>query len=134
MTKNSAAKNTTWKWFSKYTRTRDCLRTMNSLEYGRCISCNAVVKLEEADAGHFIPGRKDAYLFEETNCHLQCARCNRFLQGAWVEYEQAMLKLYGQAEVDRLKALKFAVVKFNDADYKALATKYRLKYKELLNG
>ena len=125
------AKDRAWQWFSKYVRLRDCISTTLGTEYGKCISCGALVRIEEADAGHFIPGRKDAYLFVETNVHLQCKRCNRYLGGNWVPYERAIISLYGKEECERLKGLKFEPHKFTIAEYREIADTYRKKCNEL---
>ena len=130
--KASKAKATAWMWFSRYIRARDCMAYSGTILDGRCISCDKPVRFDEGDAGHFIPSRRDSILFEETNCHLQCRKCNRFEQGAWVEYESAMLLKYGPKEVDRLKSLKFTTVKLRESNYREIADKYRKKYKELI--
>ncbi|RKX92021.1 MAG: recombinase [Spirochaetes bacterium] len=118
------AKQRAWEAFSRYIRTRDCIATTGSPEYGRCITCGQVYPFGKLDAGHFIPGRSDAVLFEEHNCHAQGIRCNRFAQGAFVEYEMALRELYGEEEVERLKQLKFKTVKYSLQDFIAIKKKY----------
>jgi hypothetical protein len=122
----SKSKATAWTWFSKYIRLRDTP--------GRCCTCGAHIEFSTCDAGHYIPGRKDAYLFDEHNCHGQCPKCNRFLQGCWVEYEAFIIDKYGGAENERLKGLKNKVVKLTVADYRAIAKEYRIRYHELLES
>ncbi len=125
------AKDRAWGWFSKFIRLRDCIRTTGTGLYGYCITCGKPVAFKLADAGHFIPGRKDAYLFEETNVHLQCKPENKYAGGAFVEYEKALLELYGPEEVQRLKDLKPVYKKFTVQEYREIADKYRKKYNEL---
>lgn len=85
------------------------------------------------DAGHFVPGRSDSLLFDIRGVHPQCRRCNRFLQGAWVEYEQWMRKKYGQRVIDELKAKKSQVKKYSIAELLALDKYWKDKLRELDN-
>ena len=67
--------------------------------------------LQGLDAGHYLAGRGNAILFEETNCHPQCSYCNERLcgnQGAYLIY---MFSRYGQAEIERLLELKHGPAK-----------------------
>lgn len=134
MAKNSAAKNTAWKWFSKYIRLRDCLRTTGQIEYGRCISCGKIFPFGEGQAGHYIPGRRDAYLYEETNCHFQCVYCNYHLHGNTSKQMPILIELYGKTEIERLETLRHVKRSIKDPERRAIATEYRLKCKDLLNG
>ena len=118
------AKDAAWKAFSIYIRTRDAVIETGDVHSGRCISCGRLIPVAGNDAGHFVPGRSDAILFEEHNCHLQCIRCNRFAQGAFVDYEMALRELYGEEEVERLKQLKFKTVKYSLQDFIAIKKKY----------
>ena len=125
------AKDAAWKEFSRYIRTRDAVVETGDTTRGRCITCGRLIPVYGNDAGHFVPGRSDAVLFEEHNCHLQCARCNRFAQGAFVEYELALRDLNGEEEVERLKQLKFKHVKYSVQDFINLKIKYRAMTKML---
>ena len=126
------AKATANGWFSKYIRLRDCISSTRGVEYGRCVTCGDLKEFKALDCGHFVPGRTDALLYDEHNAAAQCQRCNRFMQGQWVEFERALLARYGQPEVDRLKRLKNKVTKYSIPELRAIADKYREKYKSLL--
>ena len=128
------AKACAWRWFSKYIRARDCLRTTGDLKTGVCISCGNTVRFEKLDAGHFVPGRGDSVIFEPTNCHAQCGPCNRFKQGAWVPYFYAVNDLYGRDEAQRLMGLYFIKLSYTSEEYREFADIYRGQYKELCNG
>ena len=82
-----------WLWpvFSKYIRTRDCVKTTGSPLHGRCVTCGKLYPISKLQAGHFIPGRYDAILFDEEQVHAQCYRCNMKLQGMWHKYYLFML-------------------------------------------
>ena len=126
------AKATANGWFSKYIRLRDCISSTRGVEYGRCVTCGDLKEFKALDCGHFVPGRTDALLYDEHNARAQCQACNRFRQGQWVEFERALLDRYGLQEVTRLKRLKYSPVQYSVPELRAIADKYREKYKTLL--
>ncbi|RLD22206.1 MAG: hypothetical protein DRI69_01840 [Bacteroidetes bacterium] len=128
------ARATAWGWFSKYIRVRDFMADTGDLKEGHCITCGKTLRFENADCGHFIPGRADSVLFNERNSHAQCVPCNRFKQGKWIEYEKAIIDRYGQAEVDRLKDLYYIKISYTEAEYRNIADMYRAKFKDICNG
>lgn len=81
--------------FSHYVRTRDCLRTTGSVEYGRCFTCGNAVPYAESQCGHFIKRACKALRYERRNAHLQCKECNEFFGGNMDVYEANVLALYG---------------------------------------
>jgi len=125
------AKQTAWRWMSAYIRLRDALETMDSTEYARCVTCGSVHHIKSMDAGHFVPGRTDGALWDERNCHAQCKRCNKYLGGNLVEYRPFMLHRYGQDVIDELWRNARSPVKHTESDYRALAARYRDKYRAL---
>lgn len=100
------AKDKAWASFSKFIRTRDCLRTAGTLEEGVCISCSRTTPYKGSQAGHFIAGRTNAILLDEDLVHLQCYHCNIGLSGNYVEYFVQMEQLYTRDEIDILRARK----------------------------
>jgi hypothetical protein len=56
-----------------------------------CVTCGKKYQIGKLQAGHFIPGRFDAILFDEEQVHAQCYRCNMKLQGMWHKYYLFML-------------------------------------------
>lgn len=131
------AKKTCWKAFSKYIRIRDCIRTMKSLEYGKCISCGRVYPINKLQAGHFVPGRHNANLFYEKGCHIQCMGCNIYKYGNVLNYMDGLIKLYGKKIVAEIRdndktTFKFTVEileekrKFYIEETKKLTQSYRL--------
>ncbi len=83
--------NFLWPTFSIYIRTRDCIRTTGNRLYGKCVTCGRRLPFKKLQAGHFIPGRTDAILFDDRQVHAQCYRCNMKLQGMWHKYYLFML-------------------------------------------
>ena len=117
------AKKEAWKWFSKYIRKRDSLNG-----HFVCCSCGRMYEEEKAQAGHFIPGRKNAVLYSEEGTHAQCYNCNMNLQGNWPGYYQFMKEKYGQKVIDRLLEDSKEIVQMKAVDHLEVAEKYRLKY------
>ena len=120
----AAVKKIAWREFSLVVRMEEALQFSGS-GVGQCCTCGDWRHYKSADAGHFIPGRGDAILFERTNVHFQCPKCNRFEQGKWVEYEEFMLKKYGREEVDRLKALKKSIRKYSEPELSDMVKQFR---------
>lgn len=125
------AKATAWKWFSKYIRTRDCINTTGLRDQGKCCTCNTKKPISKLHAGHFISGRNNAILFDETGVHAQCERCNKWLNGNPIPYGAYMINTYGKGIIEAKYTEARAIVQYKEADYREIATKYRLKYKSL---
>ena len=86
-----------WIIFSKYIRMRDAKKAGSiALDWLKCYTCGKDLRIEEAEAGHFIPRGKHATKFNEGNVHSQCPRCNRFLHGNLAHYTLALQSEYGQ--------------------------------------
>ena len=61
-----------------------------------CISCGTA-QTDLWDGGHF--KKAELYsgtIFNETNCHKQCRKCNRFLGGNELNYREGLIKRYGE--------------------------------------
>ena len=101
----SVLKSKCWHLFSEIVRSRDCQKTMNRLDWGKCITCGIIKEFKELQAGHFIPGRHNSVLFDLRNCHAQCYRCNVLLKGNPIKYDRFMLETYGQGTIDELERL-----------------------------
>ena len=98
----SALKDDVWAIFSRFIRTRGCLQSTGTLYQGKCVTCGRVYDFKKLQAGHFIDGRTNSILFDETGCHPQCHGCNMFKSGAKLEYREWMVKNYGEDTVTRL--------------------------------
>lgn len=88
-------KKRVWRTFSRYIRLRDCLFTTGTLTHGKCITCEADLPIGELQAGHFISGRHNAYLFSEEGVHAQCEGCNKWGGGKPLIYRRKIVELYG---------------------------------------
>lgn len=112
-----------WKLFSEYIRRKD------ADEGGtvHCYTCRRPIFWKEAHAGHFVPGRTNAVLFNEDVVRPQCVGCNIFRGGAYHDYTLRMLDEVGREKVDELLALKHKTVKFTRADIEELIASYKEK-------
>jgi len=125
-------KDTAWKYFSKYIRVRDALKTTGTTTHAKCVTCGKIQRIEDMDTGHAIPGRANGILFSEDLCHAQCRDCNRYGGGELKRYRQILIALHGQEKWDEWEAMKHKFVKFTTADYKRLAGEYRQKIRDLI--
>jgi len=88
-------KDTVWKYFSRYIRTRDCIATTGTLNRGRCITCGQVFDFKDLQAGHAIPGRHNSILYDEELVNAQCKFCNGYGGGRYAEYASWFVRKYG---------------------------------------
>jgi hypothetical protein len=96
-----------------------------------CCSCGKIYPIKSAQAGHFIPGRNNAVLFEENGVHAQCYSCNIGKGGNWPGYYEFMLEEYGQIEIDKQLEARNKIVQYKLSDYLEIAEIYKQKLKEL---
>ena len=133
------AKNKAWTEFSKYIRTRDCLRFTGTPDEGICVTCGREFPFKELQAGHFVGGRTNALLFDEEIVYSQCARCNLYLKGNYQAYTLFMLREYRkhpnpEAIIEGFLARKNLTLKLTEQDFLEIAEKYKRKTNELKNA
>lgn len=121
--KKKTAKKKAWEWFSKYIRLRDA----DNFGVVQCCTCGGVGNWKDQQAGHFISGRNNAILFEETGVNTQCVRCNIFFNGNPVEYFVFMERKYGRKEIERLREISRQTRKYSTQDYLDIANTYKAK-------
>lgn len=126
-------KREAWAWFSQYIRLRDCLKTTRTLHYGKCYTCSREIAFKGSQAGHFLPGRKNAVLFEEDQVHLQCMPCNVWEHGSWPEYYEHMVKDWGLDRVQQMMYERHAVKKLTRADLENIIARYKQKVTDLIS-
>ena len=124
-------KKQVWTICSQYVRMRDCLKATGSLDYGNCITCSRLVRYKEAHAGHFVGRGHGATLFDETNVHLQCARCNCFGGGEVLKYRREIIRLYGEGYDIQLEEKAMETKHFTVDELIELKAYYTQKVKEL---
>lgn len=85
-------KNTVWKEFSRYIKLRDADKD----GFCTCCTCNKKLRFDDINchAGHFVSGRGNNVLFDETIVHAQCSYCNKYLSGNYHNYTVFMMEKY----------------------------------------
>jgi len=127
-------KKKAWDEFSKFIRLRDALKTTGHQDFLVCCSCGKTYPAFGkgcAQAGHFVPGRGNAILFDERGVHGQCYNCNVNLKGNWPGYMDFMLKTYGHEVVDELLRLNKTVRKYGVVELEEMRDSYKKKMEEL---
>lgn len=82
------------------------------------------------DAGHYLKAEiYSGLVFEETNVHKQCRKCNHYLGGNELGYRDGLIKRYGIAYVLELenKKLTGRYYKWSDEELETIKTKYKIK-------
>jgi len=132
------AKDRAWKSFSKYIRTRDCLRFSNDPELGMCVTCKRSYPFKQLQAGHFIQGRGNSVLFDERLVYSQCVGCNgnppMGKGGNYVEYYVFMLEEWGQIMIDEFRDLKNQTVIYKIHDFHRIEEEFKEKTEKLLDN
>lgn len=131
----SKAKKKAWEQFSLFVRLRDSLLTVGNTTQCACVTCgNIYPTLGRSciQAGHFIPGRKNAVLFHEDLVHGQCHICNMWRKGDWVTYERKMIEMYGREKVEEFKLLADVTIKYTVTELQEIEAKYKAKVEDIL--
>jgi len=116
------------KWFSIYTRIRDC----DGDGEGVCCSCGkSKIYWRDADAGHFIPRQHRATRYHERNVHLQCRHCNRFNNGAPGGYASFIIQRYGVSTLENLDRLSRTTVKWTAFEINNMAETFKQKAQQI---
>jgi len=85
------------KYYQKWIRKRDSSH--------KCISCGSDSDL--VDAGHYFKAEVySGLIFNEKNCHKQCRKCNRYLNGNEINYRLGLVERYGEDYVKKLEQIK----------------------------
>lgn len=126
------AKDAAWTEFSKFIRTRDCIRTTLTLDRGVCVTCSREYEYKKLQAGHFLAGRTNSILLDEDLVHAQCYGCNMGQNGQYVEYFVWMEHTYGRITIDMFRLRKTQAVKLNEQEWRAKAQEYRAKTTRLI--
>ena len=118
-------KKQTWDVFSIFIRTRDCLKTTGTIEYGLCFTCRKRYHFNDLQAGHFVAGRGNSVLFDELGVNAQCKRCNVFLHGDPLIYRRRLVELYGEGMVQMLEDKKYKTKRYSIAELDLLTIHYQ---------
>lgn len=120
-------KHKAWKIFSEYVRRKDA-------DEGGTVSCYTCDKLlywKESHAGHAIPGRHNAVLFDLDIVKPQCPRDNIFLGGRYEIFTTKLIREHGLEWFEKKLSDARQVVKYTRADLEGLIGEYQEKLKGL---
>jgi hypothetical protein len=91
-----------------------------------CISCNHLLPIIAAQAGHFRPGTISSLKFNEFNVNLECVQCNCHSQNHLIGYRKNLINKIGLAKVEELEAVPFGEnYKWNREELQAIINKYK---------
>lgn len=128
---NKTLKEKAWKIFGLYIKLRDA----NEYGFCTCCTCGKVLPFDskKCHAGHFVPGRGNAVLFNDKIVHAQCSECN-FNSGEQARYMLFMKRSYGYSDNDIEVILKDkkAVLKLTDACVENVIVIYYTRVMEML--
>lgn len=101
-------------------------REASTAGYCRCYTCDKLLEIIEAQAGHAIGGRHNAVLLDEEIIRVQCSGCNIFKRGNYQVFITKLIEENGfawwQAKLARSKmAIKYSrpTLEFLIESYKA---------------
>uniref|UniRef100_A0A6M3K491 Putative lambda recombination protein n=1 Tax=viral metagenome TaxID=1070528 RepID=A0A6M3K491_9ZZZZ len=130
----STIKRRAWDAFSKFIRTRDCIKTTGCPDWGLCITCSRRYHIKLLQAGHFIPGRHNANLFSEKGTHAQCYNCNINLRGATLEYRRKIIEMYGDGYDEVLEQEAREIKKYSVEDLTNIEKHYKIEVEKFIKG
>ena len=124
----------TWDVFSRYIRHRDGLLTTGDPEQAICVTCGSCMPFNRLHAGHFIPGRNNAILFDTRGVNAQCIGCNMFANGRQGPYYQWMLKTHGQDVINELFERATKTAQFKKFHYQEFRERFERWDAQVLAG
>jgi hypothetical protein len=109
------------KWFSLYIR----LRHATDTGLAQCYTCGKIDHYKKLQCGHFLSRRHHATRWNETNCQVQCVKCNMYEQGMQWQFGLKLEANYGDGTVKELEYLANTIAKLTRVDYKENITYYK---------
>ena len=101
------------KWFSLYIRLRESEEGLV-----QCFTCNKVSHYKSGmQNGHFQSRRHHSTRWNETNCQVQCVKCNLYEQGEQFKFGLALDGKYGGGTAEELEFLARTIMKVSRIDY-----------------
>ena len=111
--------------FSKYIRLRDS----TDMGVAQCFTCGKIDHYKKLQNGHFQSRRHHATRWDETNCQVQCVKCNMFEQGMQWQFGLKLDSKYGLGTAEELEYQSKQTIKMTRIDYVEEIS----YYKELVN-
>lgn len=116
-----------WKLFSEYVRRKDA----DAGGTERCYTCGKLAHWKELHAGHALPGRHNAVLFDEEIVKPQCPVCNIWKGGNYPIFTTKLIKEKGMEWWEGKLNASRGIVKMGRADMEGLIESYKAKLESL---
>jgi hypothetical protein len=108
--------------FSLYIRLRDA----TSEGSVQCFTCSRISHYKSGmQNGHFQSRRHHSTRWNETNCQVQCVKCNMFGQGEQFRFGIALDSKYGEGTSEELEFLARTIIKLTRIDYEEKISYYK---------
>lgn len=115
--------------FNAYIRARD--EGLPCISCGQYVSDADLLTGSRMDAGHYrSTGSSPELRFEESNCHAQCVKCNRYLSGVAADYRIGLIQRIGVERVEWLEGPQ-EPKHYTIDDLRGVRDLYRAKLKAL---
>ena len=121
----SSLKKKAWTLFSQYIRKK----AMDPDSHCICYTCGDYSRWLEMQAGHAIPGRHNAVLFDEEIVKVQCVACNIFKRGNYPIFTTKLIKAHGMEWWENKLANSRKTVKYTRFDIQEIIDKYTERLK-----
>ena len=109
------------KWFSLFIR----LRSATKEGACQCFTCGKVAHYKKMQCGHFQSRRHHATRWNETNCQVQCVKCNMFEQGEQFKFGLRLDNKFGEGTAQELEFLSNQITKVSRSDYEEKISYYK---------
>jgi hypothetical protein len=121
-------KTKAWKLFSEYIRRRD------ADEGGTvpCYTCGKLMYWKDSHAGHGIPGRGNAVLFDVDIVKPQCPRDNLFMGGRYEIFAAKLIREHGLNWFEEKLVGARQAVKLTREDLENIIADYKQKLSEMV--
>ena len=108
------------KWFSLYIIIR---YSENSIS--QCFTCGKIDHYKKLQCGHFMSRRHTATRWSESNCQVQCVKCNMFGQGEQYKFGLNLDSKYGEGCSEELQYEAKQIVKITRTEYEDEISYYK---------
>ena len=115
------------KWFSLFIRLRES--TIDGVTH--CFTCGKIDYHNKLQCGHFQSRRHHSTRWHETNCQVQCVKCNMYEQGEQFRFGLALDGKYGEGTSEELELLARTIIKLSRIDYEEKITYYKSAVEKL---
>lgn len=112
--------------FSQYIRLRDSVDGLAT-----CITCGDTKPWKEMQNGHFIRRSVNHLRYDETNCNVQCYRCNVVNHGNLYIYGLKLDQKYGEGTAERLYTESQTFHRFTANELQSIIDTYKSKLGDL---